>query len=214
MLRRRMLGVLSALVASVVLSISAIAQEPARQAAPAKPGQTRPPQKPPAGDTIDKSEPASQTRESDEAMRRTLTDLSTQINLLADELRMFRRETERTSGVMELLLSEDRLAKLEDKLQEASDRKAQLDAREQEINRRTRNIPNELVLRGGLRRDEAEAAIRNELQRSLDDVHSQQAISQQRLGELNEQAARFRARVETLRKKLDLLEDKGVKEEK
>lgn len=147
-------------------------------------------------------------------MRRAITDLSTQIGLLTGEMRKLRRETERNSGTMELLLTEDRLSKLEDKIQETADRKAQLDAREQEINRRMRNIPNELMLRGGLRRDEAEAAIRSEIQRSLDDVHSQQAISQQRLGELNEQAARFRSRVETLRKKIELLEDKSVKEEK
>ncbi len=214
MIRRRMLRALSASIGAAIISISSFAQEPVRQEAPARPRQTRSAQKPSAGDVIEKTEPASQTRESDEAMRRTLTDLSTQINSLADELRMFGRETERTSRLMELLLSEDRLSKLEDKIQEAADRKAQLDAREQEINRRTRNIPNELVLRGGLRRDEAEAAIRSELQRALDDVHSQQAISQQRLGELNEQAVRFRARIEALRKKLDLLEDKSVKEEK
>ena len=212
-MKRRILRVLSALIATVMLSIPTFAQEPVRQKAPVKP-QTRPAQKPSAGDALEKSEPASQTHESDEAMRRSLTDLSTQINLLAEELRIFRRETERTSRLMELLLSEDRLSKLEDKIQETADRKAQLDAREQEINRRMRNIPNELMLRGGLRRDEAEAAIRNELQRSLEDVHSQQAISQQRLGDLNEQAARFRARVETLRKKLELLEDKSIKEEK
>jgi ATP-dependent Lon protease len=214
MIRRRISCALSALVAAVVFSISTFAQEPVKQDAPARSRQTRPALKPLAGDTVEKSEPASQTRESDEAMRRTLTDLSTQINSLADELRTFRRESERTSRLIELLLSEDRLSKLEDKIQETADRKAQLDAREQEINRRMRNIPNELMLRGGLRRDEAEAAIRSELQRSLDDVHSQQATSQQRLGELNEQAARFRARAETLRKKLELLEDKGVKEEK
>lgn len=214
MIRRRMLRALAASIGAALISISSFAQEPVRQEAPAKPRQPRSAQKPSAGNVVEKSEPASQTRESDEAMRRILTDLSTQINSLADELRMFRRETERTSRLMELLLSEDRLSKLEDKIQEAADRKAQLDAREQEITRRTRNIPNELVLRGGLRRDEAEAAIRSELQRSLDDVHSQQAISQQRLGELNEQAARFRARIEALRKKLDLMEDKSLKEEK
>jgi len=70
------------------------------------------------------------------------------------------------------------------------------------------------VLRGGLRRDEAEAAIRADLQRALEDAHSQQAAAQQRLAELNDQATRFRARVDTLRKKLDLLEDKNIKEDK
>ncbi|MEK6320875.1 MAG: SPOR domain-containing protein [Acidobacteriota bacterium] len=167
----------------------------------------------PASDQDEKIEPA-QTQEPDEAMRRALTNLSNQIGLLADELRMMRRETERNSAMLELLLNEERLAKLEDKIQGAIDNKAQLDAREQEIGRRTRNIQGELVLRGGLRRDEAEAAIRADLQRALDDVRSQQTVYQQRVGELNAQAAGLRARVETLRKKLELLDVKSEKEEK
>ena len=213
MIRRRKFRALSALVAAVVLSISTFAQEPVKQDAPPRPRQSKPLQRP-APEPAEKPLSTTPIQEPEDAMRRAISNLSTQIGLLADEMRKLRRETERNSGTMELLLSEDRLSKLEDKIQETADRKAQLDAREQEINRRTRNIPNELMLRGGLRRDEAEAAIRNELQRSLDDVHSQQAISQQRLGELNEQAARFRARVESLRKKLEPREDKGVKEEK
>jgi SPOR domain len=144
-----------------------------------------------------------QAQESDDGMRRVVTDLSTQVGLLAEELRAMRRETERNSAMLELLLNEDRLSKLEDKLQQANDGKAQLDAREQEIQRRMRNIQGELVLRGGLRRDEAEAAIRADLQRSLDDVHAQQAVYQQRVAELNDQVTRLRARVETLRKKLE-----------
>lgn len=167
----------------------------------------------PASDQVEKIEPT-QTQEPDEAMRRTLSSLSTQIGALADELKMMRRETERNSTMLELLINEERLAKLEDKIQDTIDRKAQLDAREQEIGRRSRNIQGELVLRGGLRRDEAEAAIRADLQRALDDVHTQQAAYQQRVAELNDQATRLRARVETLRKKLELLDLKSDKEEK
>lgn len=167
----------------------------------------------PASDQVEKVEPA-QTQEPDEAMRRTLSNLSTQIGALADELKMMRRETERNSTMLELLINEERLAKLEDKIQDAIDRKLQLDAREQEIGRRSRNIQGELVLRGGLRRDEAEAAIRADLQRAVDDVHTQQAAYQQRVAELNDQATRLRARVETLRKKLELLDLKSDKEEK
>lgn len=167
----------------------------------------------PASGQIEKIEPA-QTQEPDDAMRRTLTNLSTQIGALADELKMLRRETERNSAMLELLINEERLAKLEDKIQDAMDHKAQLDAREQEIGRRSRNIQGELVLRGGLRRDEAEAAIRADLQRALEDVRTQQAAYQQRVAELNDQATRLRARVETLRKKLELLEPKSEKEEK
>jgi len=160
-------------------------------------------------------EPGVQTREPEgDALRRELASLSIQIGALAEELRMMRNDTQRNSAVMELLLNEDRLAKLEDKIQEAGDHKAQLDAREQEIARRQRNIQGELMLRGGLRRDETEAAIRNELQRALDDVHAQQTTTQQRLLELNEQAIRLRARVEASRKKLEMIDLKNEKEEK
>ena len=167
----------------------------------------------PAAESSDKTEPAPQIQEADEAMRRAITNLSAQIGLLTDEMRKLRRESQRNSAMMELLLNEDRLAKLEDKIQEAVNNKAQLDAREQEIGRRMRNIQAELSLRGVLRRDEAEAAVRSELQRALDDVRSQQAASQQRIAELNEQAVRLRARVETLRLKLDPVDVKTEKEE-
>ena len=169
----------------------------------------------PAADPLDKlDDKPVQPSEADQAMQRAITSLSTQIGLLNDEVRMLRRQTERNSEMMELLLNEERLAKLEDKIQEAADRKAQLDAREQELVRRSRNIQGELILRGGLRRDEAEAAIRSDIQRSLDDVHNQQAASQQRAAELIEQSTRIRARVETLRKKVESSEEKSVREEK
>jgi len=147
-------------------------------------------------------------------MRRAITNLSTQIGLLTDEMRKLGRETERNSGMMELLLNEERLSKLEDKIQNTADQKALLDAREQDLLRRARNIQGELLLRGGLRREEAEAAIRSELQRGLDDVRAQQVAYQQRIAELNDQATRLRARVETLRKKLESIDLKNEKEEK
>jgi predicted nucleic acid-binding Zn-ribbon protein len=187
------------------------AQDTIKQEPPAK-SRVKPSVKP-AADPLDKADvKTSQPSESDQAMQRAITSLSTQIGLLNDEVRKLRRETERNSAMMELLLNEDRLAKLEDKIQEAADRKAQLDAREQELVRRSRNIQGELVLRGGLRRDEAEAAIRSDIQRALDDVHSQQAAYQQRAAELVEQSTRVRARVETLRKKFELSEEKNPQE--
>jgi predicted nucleic acid-binding Zn-ribbon protein len=164
----------------------------------------------PAEKIVDTPQPS----ETDLAMQRAISSLATQIGLLNDEVRKLSRETGRNSEIMELLLNEDRLSKLEDKIQEAADRKAQLDAREQELVRRSRNIQGELVLRGGLRRDEAEAAIRSDIQRGLDDIHTQQAAYQQRAAELVEQSARVRARVETLRKKFESSEEKGVREEK
>ena len=187
--------------------------KPAGQDPQAKPRQTKPPQKP----VPEPAEPRQLTtpiQDSDEAMRRAIANLSTQIGLLAEEMSKLRRQTERNSSTMDLLLNEDRLAKLEDKIQEASNQKAQLDAREQDIQRRMRNIQGEALFRGGLRREEAEAAIRNELQRALEDTRTQQTAQQQRLAELVEQSTRLRTRVETLRKKVEAEDAKSEKDEK
>ena len=212
-MRRNLLSLLIAIAATIAFSASSVTGEPTKQEPPPKPRQTKPPQKP-APEPIDKPVMTTPIQEPEDLMRRAITNLSTQIGLLADEMRRLRRETERNSGMMELLLNEDRLAKVEDKIQDANNNKAQLDAREQDVQRRMKNIQGELLLRGGLRREEAEAAIRSELQRALDDVRSQQVANQQRIAELNEQAVRLRARVETLRKKLDSIEVKSEKEEK
>ncbi len=212
-MRRNLLSLLIAITAAIIFSASSVTGEPTKQEPPAKPRQTKPPQKT-APEPIDKPVMTTPIQEPEDLMRRAITNLSTQIGLLADEMRRLRRETERNSGMMELLLDEDRLAKVEDKIQDANNNKAQLDAREQDVQRRMKNIQGELLLRGGLRREEAESAIRSELQRALDDVRSQQIAYQQRIAELNEQAVRLRARVETLRKKLESIEVKSEKEEK
>jgi predicted nucleic acid-binding Zn-ribbon protein len=205
------LSLLMAIMAVLGSSALTAAQDTIKQEPPAK-SRVKPSVKPAAGPLDKADDKTSQPPESDQAMQRAITSLSTQIGLLNDEVRKLRRETARNSEMMELLLNEDRLAKLEDKIQEAADHKAQLDAREQELVRRSRNIQGELVLRGGLRRDEAEAAIRSDIQRALDDVHSQQAAYQQRAAELVEQSTRVRARVETLRKKFELSEEKNPQE--
>jgi len=168
---------------------------------PGRPRQAKPTQKP--LDPAEKTVAPAPAPEPEELMRRAITDLSIQIGLLTDEMKKLRRDTDRNAGILELLLNEERLTKLEDKLQEATNNKGQLDAREQDINRRMKNIQAELAMRGILRRDEAEAAVRADLQRGLEDVHNQQSIWQQRIAELNEQAVRIRARVETLRKKFE-----------
>ncbi len=211
-MRGKRLNALMVIITTIGFSAAGLAQEPARQGSPPRLRQTKPSQKP-AAEPVEQSEPA-QVQEPDDAMRRAIANLSAQIGLLTDEMRMLRQDTQRNSAMMELLLNEDRLVKVEDKIQEAANSKAQLDAREQDIARRSRNIQGELLLRGGLRRDEAEAAIRADLQRALDDVHSQQAVYQQRSAELNEQATRLRARAGMLRKKLELLDLKNEKEEK
>jgi predicted RNase H-like nuclease (RuvC/YqgF family) len=145
----------------IAFAAAVSAQEPTRQAPAEKPRPSRPTQKTPA-DPADASGQDRAPLNSDEAMRRALAKLSTQIDSLAEEVKLLRRATERNSQTMELLLYEERLAKLEEKLDAAIERKAELDAREQDIQRRMRNIQQEVMLRGGLRRDEVESALRAE----------------------------------------------------
>ena len=171
------------------------AQEPARQE---KPRPARPPQRP-----APEPEPEVIQETPEEAMRRTLTTLADQIGALTLEVQKLRLETERSSLTLELLLNEERLARVEEKLEAALDFKSQLDAREQEIQRRLRNVSQEAMLRGGLRREETENAIRTELQRMLEDTRTQQSTQQQRITELQTQAGRLRHRVETIRRRLE-----------
>lgn len=199
-------------IAAISLSGPTFAGASTIQDPPGRPRQQKPAQTPVTEPPVNQW--TTPIQQPDEEMRRALTNLSTQIGLLTDELQRLRQETERNSGTMELLLNEDRLAKVEDKIQDALNYKAQLDAREQDIQRRMKNIQGELVLRGGIRRDESEAVLRAEFQRSLDDVRTQQAAHQQRIAELTAQGARLEARVETLRKKLEIEETKAEKKEK
>jgi hypothetical protein len=113
------------------------------------------------------------------------------------------------------LLNEERLAKIEDKMDDAINYKAQLDNQEADIQRRTRNIQQELVLRGGpvLRRDEAEAALRQDFQRALENIRTQQTANQTRIADLQAQADRLKARIEALRKKSERLETKVEEKE-
>jgi chromosome segregation ATPase len=194
------------LVSVLALANPNFAQEPGNRAPAAKPQAARAAQKDPA----DKQEtPAS----AGEEMRQAITQLTAEMISLGSEVQRLRKVTERNAATMELLLNEERLSKMEDRIRDATDRKAQLDAREQDLQRRMRNIPGELIGRGALRREDAEAAVKAELQRALDDVHSQQTSYQQRITDLNADAERLRARVETLRKKVDQVESKNEKQD-
>jgi hypothetical protein len=148
---------------------------------------------------------------SEAALKLTLQNLSNQLAILSSELRALRRETERSSATLELLLYEERLAKVEDKLDSVKYQKAQLEAREQDLVRRMRNIPQEIALRGTIRKDEAEAALRAEYQRGIDDTRTQLSAAQDRIIELQANADRLRRRIEALRKRL---EPDAEKEEK
>jgi chromosome segregation ATPase len=187
------------------------AQEVKKQEPIARPKAARPNQKP-ADEEAEKIDVAATQESVEAALRRSITGLSDQIGLLTTEVKRLREESEHSSIVMELLLNEERLARAEEKIDAAMEDKSMLDAREQELQRRLRNIQQELVLRGGaaLRRDEAEAAIRADINRALEETRSRQAYYQERIAELQSQAARIRERVGVLRKRLERYENKAA----
>jgi ATP-dependent Lon protease len=199
-MRLKLNAVFFALILALALAIVGSAQEsprPARQTQKA------------ATDPQEKTDIERVPITSDEMMRRAMLNLSTQMDSLTKEMRLLRKATERNSMMIELLLYEERLAKIEDKLDAAIMLKTDLDAREAELQRRMKNIQQEVMMRGGLRRDEAEAALRAELQRALDDTKTRLSLQQERISELQAQAARLRTHVEALRKKLDRDEQKS-----
>lgn len=199
MKRARLITALWILAITVSAAGTSRAQEPLRQE---KPRPARPAERP-AQESTPKPESEAIPETSEDALRRTLAALSDHMSALTSEVQKLRLEMERSSLTLELLLNEERLARAEEKIEEALDSKFQLDLREQEIQRRMRNVQQEVLLRGGLRREEAENALRADLQRALEDVRNQQAAHQQRVSELQAQASRLRQRVDALRLRLD-----------
>jgi chromosome segregation ATPase len=202
-MKRTLIAIFLSVIATTLLSVASLAQEPATT--PVKPRPSHTTQKP-VVEPLPKTEAPVEAPTSEEQMRRVLSSLSAQIDSLNDEIKLLRRATERNSLAIELLLSEERLAKIEDKLDQATQRKIELDAREADILRRQKNIQQEVTMRGFLRRDEGEALLRTEYQRALDDTHNQQQQIQQRIGDLQAQVTGLRARVDTLRRRLERLE--------
>src|SRR5437763_15593580 len=128
-MKRTLSAIFLSVIVITLLAVGGRAQEPTR---PAKPRTPRPAQKPET-EPAPQAEAAVETPSSEEQMRRTLNNLATQIVALNAEIKSLRRASERNSLALELLLSEERLAKIEDKLDQATQRKADLDAREAEI---------------------------------------------------------------------------------
>ena len=206
MMRSKLNSVFFAMMLAMALATAAPAQEPTEKTPADRSRRDRQTPKETV-ETVEKIDAERPT--SDEAMRRAISNLTTQMNTLTGEVKLLRRATERNSMTIELLLYEERLAKVEEKLDAALEQKADLDAREADLKRRMSNIQQEVMLRGGLRRDEVEAAVRADIQRALEDTKNRQYALQQRIAELQAQATRLRERVETLRKKLEHLETKN-----
>jgi len=207
-MRLKLNAVFLAVLPAMALATASFAQEPTGQS----PRPTRPSQKT-VSEPQEKTDIEREPSSSDEMMRRAMSSLSTQMDSLTKEMRLLRKATERNSMLIELLLYEERLAKVEEKLDAAIMLKTDLDARESDLQRRMKNIQQEVMLRGGLRRDEVEAALKADIQRALEDVKTRQTLQQDRISELQAQVARLRARVEALRKKLDREDEKSEQQQ-
>ena len=206
---KRLLLIATFLISVISMGMVVFAQEPPKQERP------RITQQQPKVTPGEKTEPVAEPETTEQILRRSIDNLSDQVGKLTLEVQRMRQETERNSTMMELLLNEERLAKVEDKMDDAINYKAQLDNQEADIQRRLRNIQQELVLRGGavLRRDEAEAALRQDFQRALENIRAQQTTNQTRLADLQAQADRLKDRIEALRKKAERLETKVEEKE-
>lgn len=136
-------------------------------------------------------------------MQAAIKTLADQVMAFGAEVHKLRHATEKSSLHIELLLSEERLVSLEDKIESIQDARRALDAREKQQQYRLDNIQQEVLLRGGLDREEGERAIRGDIERQLENIHSDQAANQKRLADLQSQARRLRLRVEEVRKKIE-----------
>ena len=196
------------LIATLLVTVAFVCTVADAQDPPKPQPRPRPTQQQPKVTVEEKTEPEIVQETNEQILRRALDNLSDQVGKLTLEVQRMRQETERNSTMMELLLNEERLTKIEDKMDDAINNKAQLDNQEADIQRRTRNIQQELVLRAGpvLRRDEAEAALRQDFQRALENIRSQQTANQTRIADLQAQADRLKAKIEALRKKAERLE--------
>ncbi|HEU4386970.1 MAG TPA: hypothetical protein VFV34_04170, partial [Blastocatellia bacterium] len=145
---------------------------------------------------------------SQKELKQAIDGLTEQVKTLSAEVKKLRLVNERDSATMELLLSEERLSRLEERIADSQERKTQLEAREQELLYRMKNIQQELLFRGGLRREEAEAAARADLQRALDENRKQQGVLQNRTTDLQSQYERLRRRVEDLQRNQKAIEEK------
>jgi hypothetical protein len=152
----------------------------------------------------EKAQPANGTQQSDLELRAAIKALVKEVQNLTGEVSKLRHAAEQNADAMQLLLYEDRLARTVDEISAATARKAELDSSELTLNYRKSNIQQELIWRGGLDREASEAAIRSEIERSLHDVHAQQAANEKRLMELQNEEPILRSRIQELRRKLNV----------
>jgi len=132
-----------------------------------------------------------------------LNSLRDQVQELTAEVRRLRAAHDRDAAQMELLLTQERLARIEDNIASANQRQADLASNEQALHYRQDNVDQEVTLSSAINRDEKKDAILSEISRGFDDVHSRQVANQKVLADLQSEANRLRSHIEELRKRLE-----------
>jgi chromosome segregation ATPase len=138
-----------------------------------------------------------------------MKSLSDQISALTAEVARLRKTIDHNDQTMELLLSEEKLARTEDNIAVARQRAADLNAADQALQYRQSHINEEVILRAGLDRQATEDAVRADIQQRFDELHANQAANEKRLASLETDATDLRNHIQDLRRKLGSTSDKG-----
>jgi chromosome segregation ATPase len=164
-------------------------------------GRSRPAEAEPAGRQAVKTDSAPVI-----ALMKSLSD---QVRALTAEVARLRKTIEHNDQTMELLLSEEKLARTEDNIAVAQQRAADLNAAERAQQYRQDHVNEEVILRAGLDRQATEKAVRADIEQRFDEVHAGQAANDKRLASLETEATDLRNHIQDLRRKLSSSGDKG-----
>jgi hypothetical protein len=135
-------------------------------------------------------------------LRRAVEALSAQIELLRKDLA--RRDVSDAATVdrIQLLILDERAARLEGEIADVQRRVQAAQAREADAKRRMENIDTELILYGGLNRDDSERAIRASLTRQVQEAQREQRALLQEQAGLEQDLAEARREAVALRARL------------
>jgi chromosome segregation ATPase len=131
--------------------------------------------------------------------------LSREVRQLRDQLALRDVADEFTVGQLRLMLLDERIARLEGERADLQARATAVAANERELNRRLGDIDTELVLYGGLNREESRRAITTSLTEQLNRAQEEQQRLRTRAGAVGAEVARARDEAEALRSHLSAL---------
>ncbi len=100
-------------------------------------------------------------------------DLATEVRNLTKEIRKLQSSQSRLINILLLQVEQGLVEKQEEKLAETENQLRNLNVREANAEQRLNNIPNELVLRNMLNRQEGERVVRAELQNELEQIRNE-----------------------------------------